>query len=318
MALVLTREGLREAHRRRWGGNSGEVSVYGAPGRVVLLGGGPGESLAVAAAIDVGCYVTRSRNAAGELRVISENLGQERRWPVSALPVVQAMGEWSDLVVGVAKELFRAGYAVEPANLRVHSDVPLGAGLGAGAALTVAVARALLGGREVAEAEVTRVCRRAGTRFAGRAWGAMDPAAAAAGGVGMPEQWPEELAIVVVDGLVRPAERWSGREEDERVRAFSRAGSAAEWGAMLGASEAELPAAGWVAELVAMAGGVDGVYGARGAGGGCAVLLVDAARAGEIGERYRLASGEEPPVYRGTGRIVETFHRCAGSKEAGE
>jgi galactokinase len=123
--LVFTTESLRDAHRRKWGGSSEEVAVHRAPGRVVLRGG------AAVVALDADCYVTRSRNAGGELRVISENQGEERRWPVSALPVVQPMGDWSDLVVGAAKELFRAGYGVEPANLRVHSGVPVGAGLGA-------------------------------------------------------------------------------------------------------------------------------------------------------------------------------------------
>ena len=119
--MVFTTESLQGAHRRKWGGSSEEVAVYRAPGRVVLRGG------AAMAALDVACYVTRSRNASGELRVISENLSEERRWPLSALPVVQPMGDWSDLVVGAAKELFRAGYGVEPANLRVHSGVPVGA-----------------------------------------------------------------------------------------------------------------------------------------------------------------------------------------------
>ena len=246
-------ESLRDAHRRRWGGSSEEVAVYGAPGRVVLRGGSS------MAALDAVCFVTRSRNAAGELRVISENLGEERRWPLSALPVVQAMGDWSDLVMGAAKELFRAGYGVEPANLRVHSGVPVGAGLGAGVALTVAAARALLDGRAVEEAELVRVCRRAGSRFAGQPWGELDPWAAVRGG--LVGEWPEEGAVVVV------VEGEQGEGIAEMVR------------------------------------GTAGVREAWGVGSGCLVVVTDAARAPgveeQIRERYRLAGGVEPRVYRG-------------------
>ena len=250
--LVFTTESLRDAHRRKWGGSGTEVAVYRAPGRVVLRGG------AAVAALDAACYVTRSPNAGGELRVISENLGEERRWPVSALPVVQPMGDWSDVVVGAAKELFRAGHGVEPANLRVHSGVPVGAGLGAGVALTVAVALALLDGRTVEEAELLRVCRRAGSRFAGQGWGELDPLATVRGGfVG---EWPGERAVVVMEGET-------------------------------------------VEGLAEMARGTAGVHEAWRAGSGCVVVVVDAGRAQgveeQIRERYRLAGGVEPRVYRG-------------------
>ena len=212
--MVFTTESLQDAHRRKWGGSSEEVAVYRAPGRVVLRGG------AAMAALDAACYVTRSRNASGELRVISENLSEERRWPLSALPVVQPMGDWSDLVVGAAKELFRAGYGVEPANLRVHSGVPVGAGLGAGVALTVAVARALLDGRAVEEAELVRVCRRAGSRFAGQPWAELDPLATVRGG--LVGEWPGEGAILVVvgekvEGIAEMARETAGAQEAWRA-----------------------------------------------------------------------------------------------------
>ena len=174
--MVLTTESLSDAHRRKWGGSSADVKVYRAPGRVNLIGEHTDytEGFVLPIALDLTCYVTRSKNASGELRVVSENNGQERRWPSSALPVVQPMGDWSDYIVGVAKELFRAGYPVEPANLRVHSTIPMGAGLSSSAAIEVATALALLDGRAIPALDLIQLCRRAENRFVGTPCGVMD------------------------------------------------------------------------------------------------------------------------------------------------
>jgi len=215
--LVFTTESLRDAHRRKWGGSSDDVKVYRAPGRVNLLGEHTDytEGFVLAMALDLACYVTRSKNASGEMRVISENNGQERRWPTSALPVVQPMHDWSDYVVGVAKELFRAGYPVEPANLRVHSAVPMGAGLGSSAAIEIATALALLDGRAMPPVELMQLCRRAENRFVGVPGGVMDQyvcVKAEAGSMleidcrtleSRPIPWPEDVAALVVHSMVR-------------------------------------------------------------------------------------------------------------------
>jgi galactokinase len=228
-ALVLTTESLRDAHRRKWGGSGGDVAVYRAPGRITLMGehtdytGG----LALPVALDLACFVTRSKNASGELRVVSENNGEERRWPISALPVVRPMQDWSDYIVGVAKELFRAGYAVEPANLRVQATVPVGAGLGSSAALTVATALALLDGRSMEPLELIRLCRRAENRFVGVPCGVMDPYVAVKAEAGTmlaldcrtlenrTALWPEEVAIYAVDSMVR--REWGRSAYRQRV-----------------------------------------------------------------------------------------------------
>ena len=215
--MVLTTESLSDAHRRKWGGSSADVKVYRAPGRVNLIGEHTDytEGFVLPIALDLTCYVTRSKNASGELRVVSENNGQERRWPSSALPVVQPMGDWSDYIVGVAKELFRAGYPVEPTNLRVHSTIPMGAGLSSSAAIEVATALALLDGRAIPALDLIQLCRRAENRFVGTPCGVMDQyvcVKAEAGGAleidcrtleSQVVRLPEDLAIVTVNSMVR-------------------------------------------------------------------------------------------------------------------
>jgi galactokinase len=215
--VVLTTESLSDAHRRKWGGSSADVKVYRAPGRVNLIGEHTDytEGFVLPIALDLACYVSRSKNASGELRVISENNGEERRWPVSALPVVQPAGDWSDYVVGVAKELFRAGYPVEPANLRVHSTIPIGAGLSSSAAIEVGTALALLDGRAIPAIDLIQLCRRAENRFVGTPCGIMDQyvCVKAVAGTALeidcrtlesqPVQLPADLAIIAVNSMVR-------------------------------------------------------------------------------------------------------------------
>ncbi|MCX6605577.1 MAG: galactokinase [Acidobacteria bacterium] len=215
--MVLTTESLSDAHRRKWGGSSADVKVYRAPGRVNLIGEHTDytEGFVLPIALDLTCYVTRSKNASGELRVVSENNGQERRWPSSALPVVQPMGDWSDYIVGVAKELFRAGYPVEPANLRVHSTIPMGAGLSSSAAIEVATALALLDGRAIPALDLIQLCRRAENRFVGTPCGVMDQYVCVKAEAGTALEidcrtlesqvvrLPEDLAIVTVNSMVR-------------------------------------------------------------------------------------------------------------------
>ena len=215
--MVLTTESLSDAHRRKWGGNSADVKVYRAPGRVNIIGEHTDytEGFVLPIALDLTCYVTRSKNAGGELRVVSENNGQERRWPSSALPVVQPMGDWSDYIVGVAKELFRAGYPVEPANLRAHSTIPMGAGLSSSAAIEVATALALLDGRPIPELDLIQLCRRAENRFVGTPCGVMDQYVCVKAEAGAALEidcrtlesqvvrLPEDLAIVTVNSMVR-------------------------------------------------------------------------------------------------------------------
>jgi galactokinase len=106
--------------------------------------------------------------------VYSENLGQFREWRLEELPALRPAGEWGDYVAGVARELIRAGCAVEPSELLIQSTVPVGSGLSSSAALEVAIALALLGDQKMEGLELARLCRRAENQFVGMPCGIMD------------------------------------------------------------------------------------------------------------------------------------------------
>jgi galactokinase len=76
--------------------------------------------------------------------------------------------------MGVAHELMRAGFAIQPANLLIRSRVPEGSGLSSSAALEVSSALAFLGDRAIEPLELARLCQRAERNFAGMPCGIMD------------------------------------------------------------------------------------------------------------------------------------------------
>lgn len=145
-----------------------------APGRVNLIGehtdynGGPVMPFAIAART----VAVVAPASGGWLELVSTRDGvvQRVRWD-SAVP-----SGWAGYVVGVVRELMRAGVVLEGARVAVASDVPVGAGLSSSAALSVAVARALalLAGAELGAAELIGVAHRAEVEHVGVRCGIMD------------------------------------------------------------------------------------------------------------------------------------------------
>jgi galactokinase len=168
-------ERLREAFPQVYGGDR-RVRVFRGPGRVNLIGEHTDYNLGfvLPMALELACYVACAPSPDGRLRVRSENLRQFREWTVEELPGLKPAGDWGDYVAGVARELIRAGYAVEPASLLVHSTVPVGSGLSSSAALEVGTALALLGDQRMDGLELAQLCRRAENQFVGMPCGIMD------------------------------------------------------------------------------------------------------------------------------------------------
>src|SRR5229473_1785736 len=139
-----------EAIRKRYGTDQ-SVRVFRAPGRVNLIGEHTDYNLGfvLPIALDLACFVAAADAEDGYLRVYSEEKRQLRSWPVADLAQLAPAHDWTDYVTGVARELIRAGYPIQPKRLLVRSSVPEGSGLSSSAALEVSAALALLGGREI-------------------------------------------------------------------------------------------------------------------------------------------------------------------------
>ena len=157
-------------------GSAQAPRVFRAPGRVNLIGEHTDYNLGfvMPVALDLACLTAASPNTGGLLRVFSKNMEQSREWPVAGIPRAQPARDWSDYVMGVARELVLAGYAVAPGDLLIYSTVPVGSGLSSSAAIEVSVAKALLAGRPIEPLELAKLCRRAENNFVGMPCGIMD------------------------------------------------------------------------------------------------------------------------------------------------
>jgi galactokinase len=143
--------------------------TFRAPGRVNLIGEHTdyNDGLVMPAAIDFATYVDVSARADRRLAVHSENYSETVEFDLDD-PEPRARGHWSDYVLGVAKMLDANG-----ADLRIRSDVPMGAGLSSSAALEVAVALALLRS-DMDRTALAKLCQRAENEFVGVRCGIMD------------------------------------------------------------------------------------------------------------------------------------------------
>jgi galactokinase len=153
--------------------------VARAPGRVNLIGEHTDYNLGyvLPIAIDLACYVGCAPNRDGVLRVYSENLQQARQWPVDHVSELKACGDWTDYVIGIARQLPLG----RGRDLSIHSTVPLGSGLSSSASLEVAVALALGWSGELPSLELVQLARRAENEFIGLPSGIMDQFAAVFG-----------------------------------------------------------------------------------------------------------------------------------------
>ena len=107
--------------------------------------------------------------ANGKLEIFSEQQNLRASFDVAGLGEARRTGTWTDYPVGVAQELIRAGFPVEPAAMLIRSTVPEGSGLSSSAALEVSSALALLHGRSMPPIELARLCQRAEVQFVGMA-----------------------------------------------------------------------------------------------------------------------------------------------------
>jgi galactokinase len=146
--------------------------VYKAPGRVNLIGEHTDYNLGyvLPVAIDLACYTASAPNRDGVLRVYSLNLQQGREWPVESIGELRPARDWSDYIIGVARQLpLKRGF-----DLMIDGTIPLGAGLSSSAALEVAAALALGWSGDLPSLDLVKLCHRAESEFVGLPCGIMD------------------------------------------------------------------------------------------------------------------------------------------------
>ncbi len=202
-------------------------TVARAPGRVNLIGEHTDYNLGyvMPIALEMACYVAVAPSGTSALQVYSQDFDLQFSIPVDSVLNAQPTGKWHDYVVGVARELLRAGVALTGADLYIKSFVPTGSGLSSSAALEVSTAYALLGlaqlgGPEKSETHMDPLAiallgQRAESQFVGMPCGIMDQYASVFGREGAAIQidcrslehqyvtLPPNVAVIAVNSMVK-------------------------------------------------------------------------------------------------------------------
>jgi galactokinase len=151
--------------------------VYRAPGRVNLIGEHTdyNDGFVMPAAIGFYCWVAIAGRGDRRLEVFSQEFPDGREVDLTA-GMIHASRSWSDYPVGVAVELEKAGFRLSGANLLIHGEVPMGAGLSSSASIEVATALALAeeSGHAIDRVQLALICQRAENEFVGMRSGIMD------------------------------------------------------------------------------------------------------------------------------------------------
>jgi galactokinase len=214
--LALATEEIVNLFRRQFP-NTGEPSLYRAPGRVNLIGEHTDYNLGfvLPIAIDMACYTAIAPASHGCLRIYSREMGQEMSIGLHELPEAKPTGTWTDYVIGIARELNKDGVPPGACDLYIASEVPTGSGLSSSASLEIAMAAALLGSREIPRVELARLGQRSEWNFVGIPCGIMDQYAAVFGREGSAIQidcrtltheyvaLPPDVRIIAVNSMVK-------------------------------------------------------------------------------------------------------------------
>jgi galactokinase len=177
---------LRAGFLRHFGAQP--AAVCRAPGRINLIGEHTDYNAGFVMPVAIDCYTYAAARARtdGRLRVHSSHFDEtvERRLAAGPRDVEPgAERHWSDYPWGVAQCLVTHGVALPGADLLIHGEVPIGAGLSSSAALEMAAALALTqsAGCSLDPLTLARLCQRAENEFVGSRCGIMDQFTAAFG-----------------------------------------------------------------------------------------------------------------------------------------
>jgi galactokinase len=160
--------------RMRFGG---EPAIFGAPGRVNLIGEHTdyNDGFVMPMALGLATHAAIGPREDRSLHVFSTDFDELCVIPLddnNPAPVKH----WSDYVRGVAGVLTALGLKLRGANLVIVGGVPIGSGLSSSAAVEVATAFALLdnSGCSLDRKQIALACQRAENEYAGARCGIMD------------------------------------------------------------------------------------------------------------------------------------------------
>ncbi|HWO40031.1 MAG TPA: galactokinase family protein, partial [Candidatus Acidoferrum sp.] len=138
------------------------AQIFRAPGRVNLIGEHTDYNDGYVMPMAIGFYtwVAAAKRSDRMIEVYSEHFDEKISLSMDAL-AGPPRKHWSDFIRGVAAELEEAGHRLSGANLVIHGEIPLGAGLSSSASLEVSVALALtsLSGAPVPRLDLARLCQ---------------------------------------------------------------------------------------------------------------------------------------------------------------
>ncbi len=165
---------LTALFRERFGS---EARIFRAPGRINLIGEHTdyNDGFVMPSAIGFYTWVAVAKRPDRTLRVYSEIFDEEITLSLEELSGPPRR-HWSDFIRGVAATLQEAGHRLSGANLVIHGEVPLGAGLSSSASLEVALALALtaVAGVNLSRLELVKLCQKAEHEYVGTRCGIMD------------------------------------------------------------------------------------------------------------------------------------------------
>ena len=170
----LTANRLGRVFRELYGGES---RIFRAPGRVNLIGEHTdyNDGFVMPMAIEFATWVAIAPRDDRILKIYSDHFEETVDLALDELQG-RSRNHWSDYVRGVAALLESAGHPLTGANLLIHGEVPLGAGLSSSASVEVAAGLALLSltNSTLPNRDLARLCQRAEHEFVGTRCGIMD------------------------------------------------------------------------------------------------------------------------------------------------
>ncbi|WHY72168.1 galactokinase [Fictibacillus enclensis] len=169
---------LAEQFLNYFPGNTDEVRLFFAPGRVNLIGehtdynGG----YVFPAALSIGTYMAVRKRQDGVYRLKSGNFPQEVTVDANQPIVFYDADDWANYPKGILLQLQKSGISLSGADVLYHGNIPNGAGLSSSASIGMvsAFAFSAVENSEIDMLELAKLCQRMENEFIGVNSGIMD------------------------------------------------------------------------------------------------------------------------------------------------